>query len=245
MNEDLRFPRIRAVLSHTSHPGNIGAAARALKTMGLTRLYLINPKHFPDPQATAMACGAHDLLENAVVCSTLDEALTGVRLAIAVTARRRELSHLPMDAREAAQFAVAEAGEGDVAMVFGTEMSGLSNDEVIRCQRLAHIATNPDFSSLNLAAAVQVIAYELHMAIAGAPVLDNAHFDAANIDEIENFFGHLESNMVASGFLDPAQPKRLMERLRRLYGRTRLEKEEVNILRGMLNAWDHTGARRK
>lgn len=244
MSDALRHLRI--VLSHTTHPGNIGAAARAMKTMGLSRLYLINPRHFPDAQADAMASGATDVLESAKVCASLDEALAGTQLAIAVTARRRDLSHIAGDARSTAQLAVAEAGQGEVALVFGTEMSGLSNEEVMRCQRIAHIPANPGYASLNLAAAVQVFAYELRMAALGAPSYDgdNARHEAAAFEDIERFYAHLERNLTGSGFLDPAHPKRLMERLRRLYGRIRLEKEEVNILRGILTAWDQNQQRK-
>jgi tRNA/rRNA methyltransferase len=142
--------------------------------------------------------------------------------------------------------AAAEAGQGEVALVFGTEMSGLSNEEVMRCQRVAHIPANPEYSSLNLAAAVQVFAYELRMAVLGAPDYerDNARHEAAVFEDVERFYAHLEDNLTDSGFLDPAHPKRLMERLRRLYGRIRLEKEEVNILRGILTAWDQNQQRK-
>lgn len=231
--------RIRVVLSHTTHPGNIGAAARAMKTMGLERLYLVNPKNFPDAQAEAMACGADDVLRSAHVCATLDEALAGTRLAIALTARRRDLSPIASDVRGAAGIAVEQAATGEVAFVFGKEMSGLSNEEVMRCQRVAHIDANSDYSSLNLAAAVQIVAYETRMAaLVDAPGEARVLAEGATMEDIEAFFGHLERSMVASGFLNPVQPKRLMERLRRLFGRTRLEKEEVNVLRGMLTAWD-------
>ena len=165
--EDAALARIRVVLSHTTHPGNIGAAARALKTMGLERLVLVAPRRFPDRQADAMAAGAAELLDRTRVCGTLDEALAGTTLAIALTARRRDLSPLAGDARSAAELAVAAARSGDeVAFVFGTEMAGLSNEDLIKCQRVAHIPANPAFSSLNLAAAVQVVAYELRMAAA-------------------------------------------------------------------------------
>ena len=236
--------RVRIVLVRTTHPGNIGAAARAMKTMGLARLALVDPRRFPDPQAEAMATGADDVLAAAHVCATLDEALAGTTLAIALTARRRELSHLALDAREAAGLAAAESAQGgEVALVFGTEISGLANDEVIKCQRVAHIATSPTYSSLNLAAAVQVMAYELHVAASGPAVPDNQRFDAATFEDIESFYAHLERNAVASGFLEPANPGRLMERLRRLFGRTRLEREELNLLRGILTAWDGEGDR--
>jgi tRNA/rRNA methyltransferase len=236
--------RLRVVLVRTTHPGNIGGAARAMKTMGLARLVLVEPRHFPDPQAEAMATGADDLLARAQVCGTLDEALAGTTLAIGLTARRRELSPHAVDARTAAQLAIAESAAGrEVAFVFGTEMSGLSNDEVLKCQRVAHIATSPDYSSLNLAAAVQVVAYEARVAALGPATLADERFDAASFAEIEGFYAHLERNLVRSGFLDPASPRRLMERLRRLFGRGRLEKEEVNILRGILSSWDNEGGR--
>ena len=242
---DAALARVRIVLSHTTHPGNIGAAARALKTMGLARLVLVNPRHFPDPQAEAMAVGADDVLARARVCTNLDEALTGTTLAIAVTARRRDLSPLALDVRDAARFAAAEAGGGgEVAFVFGTEMSGLSNDEVIRCQRVAHIAASPAFRSLNLAASVQVVAYETRVAAVGGAVADAERTPPATHEEVEGFFTHLEASVIRSGFLDPDNRRRLMERLRRLFGRARLESQEVNILRGMLSAWDQ-GQHRK
>lgn len=236
---------VRVVLVGTTHPGNIGAAARALKTMGLARLVLVAPRAFPDPEADARASGAADVLAQARVCPTLDEALAGTTLAIALSARRRGLSLPELDVRAAAGLAVEEAQRGDVALVFGTESVGLSNDETLKCQRIAWIPTGASYSSLNLAAAVQVVAYELRMAAAGGAPRPSTAFDAASLEEIEAFFAHLERNLVESGFLDPAQPKRLMERLRRLFGRARLEREEVNILRGILTAWDGFGRRKR
>jgi tRNA/rRNA methyltransferase len=236
--------RVRTVLVHTTHPGNIGASARAIKTMGLTRMDLVAPRFFPDAQADAMAAGAAHLLASARVHATLDEALAGTTLAIAITARRRELSHFALDARAAAQAAVEEARRGgEVAFVFGTEMSGLTNDEVIHCQRIAHIAANPEFSSLNLAAAVQVVAYEVHMAAIGPAATNNERFEAATFDDLEALYAHFERSLLASGFIDPAQPRRVMGRLRRLFARTRLEREEVNLLHGILTAWDGEGRR--
>jgi tRNA/rRNA methyltransferase len=236
--------RVRVVLVRTTHPGNIGAAARAMKTMGLARLVLVAPRRFPDPQAEALAAGADDVLAAAQVCESLDDALAGTTLAIALTARRRELSHLALDARAAAGLAAAESARGgEVALVFGTELSGLANDEVIKCQRVAHIATNPAYSSLNLAAAVQVMAYELHVAVSGPAQLDNERYEAATFEDVEGLYAHFERNAVASGFLDPSNPGRMMERLRRLFGRTRLEREEINLLHGFLTAWDGEGDR--
>jgi tRNA/rRNA methyltransferase len=231
--------RVRVVLSHPTQPGNIGAAARALKTMGLGRLVLINPRRFPDPQATAMAMSATDVLAGAQLCGSLDEALAGATLAIALSARRRDLSPIVLDARQAAQLAVTEAAAGgEVAFVFGTEVSGLSNDEVIRCQRVASIASDPGFSSLNLAAAVQVVAYETRFAAVGPATFPTQRTPPASHEELERLFAQLEASLTKSGFLDPGNPRRVMERLRRLFGRARLESQEVNVLRGMLSSWD-------
>ncbi|MDP2879175.1 MAG: tRNA (cytosine(32)/uridine(32)-2'-O)-methyltransferase TrmJ [Sulfuricella sp.] len=231
---------IRIVLSHTSHPGNIGAAARAMKTMGLERLYLVNPKAFPDPVADARAAGASDVLENARVCATLDEALAGTVLAVAVTARRRDLSHEMLSAHQAASRMLALAPQGDVALLFGTEKSGLSNAELDKCQLLATIPANPEFTSLNLASAVQILAYELRMALlnlAGATETPAAKaLEAASFEDVERFYQHLERTMIDTGFLDPASPGRLMQRLRRLFARAHPEKEEVSILRGILTS---------
>lgn len=232
--------RIRIVLSHTSHPGNIGSVARAMKTMGLTQLVLVNPKSFPDPQADVMAVSATDVLETARVCASLPEALAGTVFATAVTGRRRELAVEPVWARDGARELVAKAtrGAGDVALVFGHETSGLSNEEVAQCQRWTMIPTNPDFRSLNLAQAVQVLCYELRLAAldpGALPEISDAGLPASH-DEVEGFLNHLERAAVVSGFLDPAQPKRLMLRMRRLFSRAGVEKEEVAILRGMLAA---------
>jgi tRNA/rRNA methyltransferase len=230
---------IRIVLSHTSHPGNIGAAARAMKTMGLERLYLVNPKSFPDPVADARAAGAADVLENARVCTTLDEALAGTVLAVAVTARRRDLSHEMLSAHQASSRMLDLATQGEVALLFGTEMSGLSNAELDKCQLLATIPANPEFTSLNLASAVQILAYELRMAFLNEVEVPAAKgFEAAGFEDVERFYQHLERTMITTGFLDPACPGRLMQRLRRLFARARPEKEEVSILRGILTSVD-------
>jgi tRNA/rRNA methyltransferase len=231
--------RVRVVLSHPAGPGNVGASARALKAMGLERLVLVNPRQFPDPRATDTAMGAGDVLEAARVCATLDEALVGTTLAVAFSARQRDLSPLVLDAREAARLAIEEAlADGEVAVVFGTEASGLSNDELMRCQRVARIATSAEFSSLNLAAAVQVVAYEIRYAAFGASPLAAPRAPAATHEELEGLFAHLATNLASVGFLDPANPRRLIERLRRMLGRARLDSQEVNVLRGMLAAWD-------
>ena len=229
--------RIRVVLSRTSHPGNIGSAARAMKTMGLTRLVLVNPRDFPSAGADALASGATDVLAGARVTATVGEALEGTVLAIGMTARRRDLSHEMVSMREAAPRAVAETAAGEVALVFGNEMSGLSNAELDHCQMAAMIPANPDYSSLNLAAAVQVACYELALAAQAWTADRGEAREPATHEEIEHLHAHFEEAMILSGFLDPQQPKRLMTRMRRLFARTRLEKEEVNILRGMLAAF--------
>lgn len=228
---------IRIVLCQTSHPGNIGSTARAMKTMGLYDLRLVRPKKFPHAEAEAMASGATDVLAEAQVCDTLEEALAGCAFAIGMSARKRELTHELASSRQAAEHAAQLAASQPVALVFGTEMSGLSNDELIRCHQLAMIPANPEYSSLNLAAAVQVMAYELRMAALGKVSTESASpFPLANHDDVEGFYRHMEETLVRIGFLDPAMPKRLMPRLRRLFTRARLEKEEVNILRGILKS---------
>jgi tRNA/rRNA methyltransferase len=240
MNATPTLDRIRVILSHPSHPGNIGAAARAMKTMGLSRLYLVNPKSFPDPQALAMATGADDVLAAATVCGSLAEALAGTISATALTGRRRELATEPTWARQAASELVAAAASGDVALVFGNETAGLSNEEVALCKHWALIPTSPDYKSLNLAQAVQILCYELRLAAVdvGAPPKISDGGTPASHEEVEALVAHLERAAVASGFLDPAKPKRLMPRIRRLFSRAGLEKEEVNILRGMLSSFE-------
>ena len=233
--------RVRIVLSHTSHPGNIGAAARAMKTMGLSCLALVNPKSFPDPEAVSRAVGADDILERAMVCSSLDEALSGCIYAVAASARHRSLGPAPMQARESGPVVLERALEGDVALVFGNETAGLSNEEVQRCQATVFIPANPEYTSLNLGAAVQLLCYELRLAafIGRPPVVTKTVPFASPLatnDDVERFYVHLERVMIATEFLDPAQPKRLIPKLRRLFGRAELERDEINILRGILDA---------
>ena len=240
MNRPLALDRIRVVLSRTSHPGNIGAAARAMKTMGLRDLWLVAPEAFPDEVATARASGAADLLESARVVGTLQEALADTVFSAALTARRRELSLPRMQARDAAGELVARSEDGIVALVFGNETSGMTNEEVGLCSLPVTIPTDPEFSSLNLGAAVQVLSYELRMAAFGEAAAAPADVQAepATHADFEGFMGHLERVVTASGFHDPANPKRLLPRMRRLFNRVRLEKEEVAILRGMLTTFE-------
>ncbi len=236
MNSGPTLDHVRIVLSRTSHPGNIGAAARAMKTMGLSRLYLVRPEAFPDPIAEARASGASDVLDRARVVDSLEEALAGTVLAAAMTARRRELATPAKWAREAAGEVVALARDAEVALVFGNETSGLSNDELGLCHLPVMVPANPAYSSLNLGAAVQLMCYELRVAAldpGAAPFLAG---QPASFEEVEGFYGHLERLMVEREFLDPDNPRKLMARIRRLFGRVRLEREEVGILRGLLSA---------
>ena len=225
---------IRFVLDHTSHPGNIGSAARALKTMGLTRLYLVAPRRFPHAEADALACDARDVLLNAQVRTTLDEALAGCVFAAGLTARRRDLAHPCMDVREAARHLIALAAKQEVALVFGNEAYGLSNEELARCQLMVSIPTDAAYTSLNVASAVQIMAYELRMAVlAGSGVAPDTP-ELARLEDIEFFYRRLEETLIRIDFLDPNNPKRLMPRVRRMFARTQLEKEELSILMGML-----------
>ncbi|MEJ2534648.1 MAG: TrmJ/YjtD family RNA methyltransferase [Gammaproteobacteria bacterium] len=235
--------RVRVVLIHTTHPGNIGAAARAMKVMGLGRLHLVAPKIFPHADATARASGAADLLHHAKVHETLDEALEGCSLVLGTSARLRSLSMPQLNVRTAAGKALAESA-GDVAVLFGREAYGLTNEEIQRCHYLVHIDTNPEFGSLNLAQAVQVLAYDLRMkalddAERELPPSDWQPVDAA---EMERFYEHLEQTLLDVGFLNPRQPKRLMMRLRRLFNRARPDRNEMNILRGILAAAQRSAA---
>ena len=249
MNSALPLERVRIVLSHPSHPGNIGAAARAMKTMGLSRLFLVAPKLFPDPEADARASGAVDVLDQVVICPSLAEALTGTILVAGMSARRRDLAAPFRWARDGAAELLAGTRQGaqshDVALVFGTEAAGLSNEDLALCHFPVMIPANPDYSSLNLGAAVQLMCYELRLAAASLGEPPSSQAELATADEVEGFHEHLERVAIASGFLDPSQPKRLMHRLRRLFGRIRLEHDEVSILRGLLTTVEKPKYRRK
>ena len=205
-----------------------------MKTMGLQHLYLVKPDKFPDKQATALATGAADLLDNAIVKESLSEALTGCAFVIGMSARKRYLSHELVNVRDAAMQARKIAAFQPVAFVFGTEMSGLTNAELDCCQLLAMIPANPEYSSLNLAAAVQVMCYELRMAVLEGKLNVPEALELATNDDLERFYSHLEETLIKIGYLNPYAPKKLSERLRRIYARARLEKEEVNLLRGVL-----------
>lgn len=238
MNNDGPLKNIRIVLSRTSHPGNIGAAARALKTMGLGNLALVTPRQFPHPDAEARSTGAIDILNSARVCGSLAEALEDCVLAVATSGRHRELRHETVTVRDAAHEVLARAATHPVAIVFGNETAGLTSDEAAQCQLWAHIPADPDYGSLNVAAAVQIFAYELRMGLSLAAAAPAPEFVPATIEQVELLRDHFERTMQATGFLDPANSKRLLRLLRRLLARNRFEVDEVNILRGFLKSVD-------
>lgn len=225
------------MLVGTSHPGNIGSAARAMKTMGLSDLRLVRPDRFPDDTATAMASGARDLLETARVFPSLAEAVADRDFVVGTTARERHHQWPVADPRGAAEQLVGERRRG--AVVFGRERTGLTNEEVDLCRSLVRIPADPAYSSLNLGAAVQVMTYELRMAaLAPSERLPEAspEFPPATTEELEGFYGHLERVLNETGFLDPDNPRHLMRRLRRLFDKAQPDRNEVNILRGILKS---------
>jgi tRNA/rRNA methyltransferase len=202
-------------------------------------LVLVRPRAFPHRDARALASKALDVLDAARVCATLDEALAGTVLSVAMSARGRDLSHPVLEARAAAAEVASAARDAEAAIVFGHETAGLSNEDVLKCGRLACIPASAGYSSLNLAQAVQVMAYEVRLALSPEEgPRPGREPEPATHEEIESFYAHLERSIHASGFLDAGNPRRMMERMRRMFARTRLEREEVNILRGMLSAWD-------
>lgn len=231
---DTAKPAIRFVLCETSHPGNIGAAARAMKTMGFDDLVLVSPREFPSTEAHARASGATDVLARATVVDTLPEAIAGCGLVVGASARRRKHRWPELNPRECADQALAEAVTSPVAIVFGTERSGLSNEQMDRCNALVYIPANPEYSSLNLAAAVQLIAYELHFALGEFQPPQPPEWPPATGKDMELFYEHLERVMSGSGFLKPDNPRHLMRKLRRLFNRARPDEHELSILRGLL-----------
>jgi len=231
------------VLVGTTHPGNIGAAARAMKNMGMSRLRLVAPRVFPSADATARAAGADDLLAAATVHDTLEEAVADCALVIGASARPRALSCPTVDPRAAAT-RVTEALPGPAALVFGREHSGLTNEELDRCHLRLHIPADPGFSSLNIAAALQIVCYELRLASLAEAGDRSVAAAGEGVDhhEMERFYSHLEHVLVELDFLDPANPRHLMRRLRILYNRARPDRNEINILRGILTAVEKYGA---
>ena len=234
----MKLENIRIVLVNTSHPGNIGAVARAMKNMGLGRLYLVAPQQFPDEQANWRAVSAEDVLDNAIITETLEEAVGDCQFVVGTSARGRRIPWPLLDPRRCAQQMDGESDQGEVAVLFGREDRGLTNDELKVCNLHLNIPTSGEYSSLNLAMAVQVVCYELRMVLdmPDLPVDQDAQWDAsfATRDNMERFYAHLEQTLIDVGFLNPAVPRQLMLRLRRLYSRVRLDDMELRILRGIL-----------
>lgn len=237
----MNLDNVTVVLVGTSHPGNIGATARAMKTMGITRLALVAPHQFPCAEATALASGADDVLYRAQVCETLPEALAGHAVAFATTARPRRLEWPLNNPREAATAIAALTDTGRVALVFGPEQSGLSNEDLEHCQRAIRIPTSATYASLNLSQAVQVVVYELgflaHADTATVPRTDTlaARLERpATTEEMAHLNAHIERVMVGVRFLDPSNPKRMRRRLARLTARAQLTHSEIQFLRGFM-----------
>lgn len=229
--------RIRIVLINTSHPGNIGSVARAMKTMGLSHLYLVSPAQFPHEKAQELASGATDILDNAIVVSTLDEAIADTTLVIGTSSRMRKIPWPLLMPREMAEKIKMEPPTSDIALLFGREQSGLTNEELQRCHLHVNIPANPEYSSLNIAAAVQVLAYELRLtSLDYTENLEEWDYRLATADEMEKFFIHLQEVLIEINFLKMSAPRKLMTRLRRLFFRARPDVMEMNILRGMLGA---------
>jgi tRNA (cytidine32/uridine32-2'-O)-methyltransferase len=234
---------IRIVLVGTTHPGNIGACARAMKNMGIVDLALVSPHRFPHEEATARAAGAEDILDNATVVETLEEAIADCVYVAGASARSRSINWPSMDARDCAARLLQESHQGTVAAVFGPEQSGLSNAHLDHCHTLLTIPTDPGFSSLNLAMAVQVLTYELRAArIADKPPQYEPDAPLATNAELEHFYAHLEQVLTDIHFLDPDNPRHLMRRLRRFFVRSGPDQNELNILRGILTAVEKKGA---
>ncbi|WP_337009637.1 tRNA (cytosine(32)/uridine(32)-2'-O)-methyltransferase TrmJ [Pantoea sp. AS142] len=234
---------IRIVLVETSHTGNMGSVARAMKTMGLTNLYLVNPLVKPDSQAISLAAGASDVIGEAKIVDSLDEAIAGCSLVVGTSARSRSLPWPMLDARECGVKSVEEGLQAPVALVFGRERVGLTNEELQKCHYHVAIQANPEYSSLNLAMAVQIIAYEVRMAWLQAqeqasppPQYEESPYPL--VDDLERFYQHMEQMMLNSGFIREANPGQVMSKLRRLYTRARPERDELNILRGMLSSFE-------
>lgn len=238
----MNFPNVRIVLVATSHPGNIGAAARAMKNMGLTQLVLVKPKVWPAREAISMAASALDILDNAVVVETLEEAIADCHLVLGTSARLRNMPVTLLDPAGCATVVAEQMAASKVALVFGREISGLSNAELHLCHYHVHIPVNPDYTSLNLAAAVMVLCYELRKAALAVAVpqqpapANEWDKEPATMDELERYMAHLETVLIKLDFHKPDNPRQLLRRLRRLYLRIQPDKMEINILRGILAA---------
>ena len=235
---------VRVVMVHTSHPGNIGAAARAMKTMGFRHLVLVQPRDFPSDTATAMASGATDLLDSARVVDSLEDAIADCALVVGASARSRTLPWPLVNPREMAQQVLSMPSGSQIALVLGRERSGLTNDELARCHCHVNIPANPDYSSLNVASAVQVLAYELRMSAQASDAKPKPHWGVpwdqppATAGQLESLFQHWQQVLVDIDFLNPHNPRTLMSKVRRLILRAQPDEVEANILRGMLSQID-------
>ena len=231
---------ISMVLVATSHPGNIGASARAMKTMGVKNLRLVTPKMFPCAEATALAAGADDVLANTRVYQDLQSAINDCGYVLGSSARTRNIPWPVIPPEQAAVQLLQQAGSGaNTAVIFGRESAGLSNEEIELCNAIIEIPTGPGFSSLNLAAAVQIICYELRKCSsvdAAAAGYEGGDSPLADAGQMDMFYEHLQQFLLAIGYYDPARPRLLMRRLKRMFNRTRLDQNEYNILRGILTA---------
>lgn len=246
---DPRLASVRIVLSRTQNPGNIGSAARAMMTMGLRDLALVNPERFPHPQARAQASGALNVLDEAPVVATLEEAVSDCAWVVGTSARARHLGDEPLTPEAFAEKAREVSRTGKVALVFGYEQSGLSNEELDRCNAVVAIPTNPGYSSLNLAQAVQVMCYVLRRAMVTEmprPSLkdDSPLYAPPTAEQVEQFYEHLERTLLMTGFLDPQNPRLLLRRLRTLFNRAQPDLNELNLLRGILTTVEKTKQRR-
>lgn len=230
--------QIRIVLVEPSHPGNIGGVARAMKNMGLSELYLVNPKRFPHPEAEARATNAPDILEHARVVSDLDHAIAGCHVVMGTSARMRELPQSMFTVRQAAEFVVREPESTQVAILFGNEKYGLTNEDLRKCQYHIRIPTTEEFSSLNLAAAVQVVVYELFVASLDDQGQSKVHqrTESVTVEQIERLYQHIRDTMIEIEFLDPEKPRHFMPRLRQIIDRSRIDENELNLLHGMMTA---------
>ncbi|WP_366940405.1 tRNA (cytosine(32)/uridine(32)-2'-O)-methyltransferase TrmJ [uncultured Gilliamella sp.] len=234
---------IKIVLVETSHTGNMGSAARAMKTMGLTNLCLVNPIIKPDSQSISLAAGASDIIKNAHICSSLAQAIADCNLVIGTSARSRSLQWPNLTPKVCADKIVQQALNSKVALVFGRERVGLTNDELQKCDYHVSIPANPDYSSLNLAMSVQVLCYEIRMSMLNTQDLTSNSIEAAEVDfptnaDIERFYQHLQQTLLKTGFINANHPGQVMGRLRRLFTRAHVEQQELNILRGILTSID-------
>ncbi len=235
---------IRIVLVDTSHPGNIGASARAMKNMGMSSLVLVRPQSYPDAEATARASAAADVLATARIEQTIDAAIAGCGLVLGTSARRRSANWRVLDARAAAAEMLAASRSRPVAVLFGGERNGLANDELARCHALIQIPASPDYESLNLAQAVQIVCYELMMAVRSAEPAESGS-QAAGVEAMAALYRHLDSVLAMAGFVHPGDAAQLRLRLERLFARAVPDDKEVRILRGLLSAIERCGQRQK